>query len=305
MAHTSTVSTAGQSKAEHSYETEMHAITPRDVHFDFTGVPLHYIPGEPLATHVVNVMHLVLPEAEAAMSDALAEALPDIDDERLAEEVRGFVGQEAIHASSHESARRHLQSIGLNVDGYVAKIRWLVDRLLGEHGLTGRAKQTWLKERLGLYAGLEHYTAVVGDWLLGADALADRGMHPAMLDLVRWHGAEEVEHRNVVFDAFMYLDGGYARRARTGILASLILFLVVLISATYLYRQDPSPNKGRFWLYQLIRATRTGVLPNFSFFVTEVPPYLNRNFHPSQMGPPDKAIRYLAQSPAARAAMRP
>ncbi|MBS9534797.1 metal-dependent hydrolase [Mycobacterium sp. M1] len=284
------------------YRTEAHAINARDVQFDFSGVPMHYVPGEVLVTHAVNVMHLVLPEAERAMSTALAEALPHIDDERLAEEVRGFVGQEAMHASSHEHAREHLQSLGLDVDGFVGKIGWLVDRMLGDHGLTGRAKTAWLKERLGLYAGLEHFTAVIGDWLLNADSLVDRGMHPAMLDLVRWHGAEEVEHRDVVFDAFMYVDGSYARRVRTGLLASAILLLVLIISATHLYRVDPAPDKGRCWLWQLIRATRSGLLPNVTLFGTELPRYLSRGFHPSQMGSTDQAVRYLAQSPAARAA---
>src|SRR5690606_1336443 len=117
----------------------------------------HYIPGEVLATHVTNVMHLVLPEGERAMAACLAEALPHIDDDRLREEVTGFIGQESMHAGSHEGARRHLQSIGLDVESYVAKVAWRVDRVLGDHGLTGRAEQEWLKERMGLFAGMEHF----------------------------------------------------------------------------------------------------------------------------------------------------
>ncbi len=284
------------------YRDEAHAINARDVHFDFDSVPMHYVPGEALATHIVNVMHLVLPEGERAMAQALAEALPHIDDERLREEVTGFIGQETMHANSHEAARRHLQSIGLDVDSYVAKVGWLVDRILGDHGLTGRARDEWLKERLGLFAGMEHYTAVLGEWLLNADILAEKGMHPAMLDLVRWHGAEEVEHRSVVYDAFMHLDGGYARKARTAILASATLLPLFIVSTAYLYRKDPSPDKGRFWGLQFWSATRRGVIPKWTVFITEMPRYLRPGFHPSQLGPMDKALRYLAHSPAARAA---
>lgn len=290
--------------AEHRYRDEAHAINARDVHFDFDSVPMHYIPGEVLATHIVNVMHLVLPEGERAMAEALSEALPQIEDERLREAVRGFVGQETMHAGSHEAARKHLQSIGLDVDSYIDKISWLVDRLLGGHGLTGRAEQEWLKERLGLFAGMEHYTAVLGEWLLNADILEAKGMHPAMLDLVRWHGAEEVEHRSVVYDAFMHLDGSYARRARTAVLAGVTLLPLFIVSAGYLYRKDPSADKGRFWGLQFLNATRRGVIPSWTVFLTELPRYLRPGFHPSQLGSMDKALRYLAQSPAARAASR-
>ena len=90
------------------------------------------------------------------------------------------------------------------------RMDWLVDKILGDKGLTGKAKHAWLCERLGLFAAMEHYTAVVGEWLLTDPALEDAGMHPTMLDMVKWHGAEEVEHRNVAFDAYMYVDGSYA-----------------------------------------------------------------------------------------------
>lgn len=283
------------------YTEEAHVIAPRDVEFSWDGVPMHYIPNEPIATHVINFMHLVLPEGERAMSKALAEALPLIKDERLHEEVVGFVGQEATHASSHEGAREHLASIGLDVEPMTRKLEWMVDNILGDRGLKGRAKHAWLCERLGMFAALEHYTAVIGEWLLHADHLEEKGMHPTMLDLVRWHGAEEVEHRNVAFDAFMYVDGSYARRVRTAVLASFTLLVLLLSSLNYLFKKDPSKNKGRFWFVQLLNAMRRGVVPKITLFVTEVPKYLNPRFHPSQLGSMDAAVRYLAQSPAANA----
>ncbi|MFC4127740.1 metal-dependent hydrolase [Nocardia rhizosphaerae] len=291
---------ADNSATARSYQEEAHAIHARDVHFDFASVPMHYIPGEVLATHVTNVMHLVLPEGERAMAACLAEALPHIDDPRLREEVTGFIGQESMHAGSHEGARRHLQSLGLEVEAFVAGVAWLVDRVLGDQGLTGRAKQQWLRERLGLFAGMEHFTAVIGEWLLESEVLAELGMDPTMLDLVRWHGAEEVEHRSVVFDAYMHVDGGYARRARTGLMAAATLLPLFVVSTAYLYRQDPSPDKGRSWLTQFVSATARGVIPSFTTFVTEMPRYLRPGFHPSQLGSMDNALRYLAHSPAAR-----
>src|SRR5882757_6425431 len=97
-------------KATRRYDEQAHAIAARNVQFDWDGVPLHYLPGEPVATQMFNFMHLVLPEGERAMAATLAEALPFIDDERLHEEVTGFVGQESMHASSHEGVRTHLEA---------------------------------------------------------------------------------------------------------------------------------------------------------------------------------------------------
>ncbi|MBK1783410.1 metal-dependent hydrolase [Prauserella cavernicola] len=284
------------------YTDQAHAIEPRDVQFAWDGVPMHYIPGEPMATHVINVMHLVLPEGERAMSKALAEALPLITDPRLHEEVVGFIGQEATHASSHEGAREHLATLGLAVEPVARAMDWLVDTVLGEHGLGGRARHAWLCERLGLFAAMEHYTAVVGDWLLHADQLERQGMHPTMLDLIRWHGAEEVEHRNVAFDAFMHVDGSYARRVRTSLLASLTLATLFLSTARHLYRTDPTPGPRPWWLRELAGATRRGMIPSAGIFLTEIPKYLRPGFHPSQLGPMDTALRYLARSPAANRA---
>lgn len=289
------------SRGARRYTEEAHAITARQVEFSWDGVPMHYIPGEPIATHVINFMHLVLPEGERAMSTALAEALPLIADERLHEEVVGFVGQEATHASSHEGAREHLASIGLDVEPMAKTMAWLVDQILGERGLTGRARHAWLCERLGLFAAMEHYTAVVGEWLLHADHLAEMGMHPTMLDLIRWHGAEEVEHRNVAFDAYMHVDGSYARRVRTALVASFTLGTLFLSTTGYLFNKDPSEHKGRFWPLQLANALRRGVIPDVTLLVSEIPKYLRPSFHPSQLGSMDEAVRYLAKSPAAGA----
>ena len=286
------------------YDDQAHAIRARDVRFDFGSVPMHYIPGEVMATHIINVMHLVLPEGERAMAAALAEALPYIDDARLREEVLGFIGQENQHASSHAQARRHLETLGLDVAPMVETVAWLVDRMLGDHGLTGRAKHAWLCERLGLFAGMEHYTAVIGEWLLTNDVLEAKDMHPAMLDLIRWHGAEEVEHRSVVYDAYMHVDGGYLRRARTAAVASSSLLVLFVIAGGYLFGKDPEPAKGRFWPMQLLSASARGVVPRMSTFLTEIPRYLRPGFHPSQLGSMDNALRYLAQSPAARAGER-
>ncbi|MBJ7521257.1 MAG: metal-dependent hydrolase [Solirubrobacteraceae bacterium] len=284
-----------------TYQDEAISITPRDVQFDWDDLSLHYIEGQPIATHITNVMHITLPEGERAMVQALSDALPLVNDDRLRDEMIGFIGQEEIHSTSHEDLHDHLDRQGLDTGPIVRKLEWLVDRAFNRPNLRGRARHAWLCERLALSAALEHYTAVMGQWVLDADAL-DGAVHPVMLDLIRWHGAEEVEHRNVAFDAYMYVDGGYFRRARTGVMASFLLLGIFAWATAHLYRNDPTRGEQRFWPFQLVDGIRKGLIPSGAHFFTEIPTYLRRDFHPSQMGPLDKALRYLAQSPAAQAA---
>lgn len=282
-----------------TYGDDSYTIAARDVHFEWDGMPLHYIPGAPFAVHMFNAMHLVLPEGERAMSEALADALPTIKDERLAEEVRGFIGQETVHADSHRGAREYLAEKGLDSETTARHMEWMVDKVLGYHNLRGRARKLWLAERLGLFAAMEHYTAVVGEWFLTNGGLERNNTYPAMLDLLKWHGAEEVEHRAVVFDAFQYVDGSYARRVRTALVASAILLLLFFSTARKLYRSDPElPANRKHWLRAMRADLRAGALPSTRFFITELPVYLSRDFDPRKTGDMDAAIRYLAESPA-------
>lgn len=291
------------------YENESYAIVARAVRFDWTDVPLQYIPGEWYATHFWNVMHLVLPEGERAMADVFARALPFIDDRRLHEEVVGFVGQEATHASSHESFREYLVAHGVNIEPVLRRIRFAVGVVFGDHGLTGRAGTAWLHERLGIYSAAEHFTAVVGEWLLDNTEFDRLGVDPTMLDLLRWHGAEELEHRNVAFDAFQYVDGGGFRRARTAVVASAGLALLWFSTASYLYKNSVATprtaDSRRFrmpWPLAFARASRKHLIPGLSFLFVQLALYIRPGFHPSDMGDIDKAVQYLATSPAALAA---
>lgn len=284
------------------YLDEALAINARNVSFDWTDVPFHYIPTDAYATHFWNVMHLVLPEGERAMADVLGRALPRIEDPRLREELVGFVGQEETHASSHESFRVYLEDKGVDIPKIMTKMDYIMDKVFGEHGLKGRAGEAWFRERLGIYAAAEHFTAVVGEWLIDNAEFDRIGVDPTMLDLLRWHGAEEMEHRNVAYDVFQYVDGSYARRVRTAIIAAVGLLALWLSTSHFLYKTDPRITKRRWLPFAFLRATRAGLIPGFAFFMKQLPPYMKPSFHPSQMGPIDKAVRYLAQSPAARAA---
>ncbi len=142
--------------------------------------------------------------------------LPLIRDPQLREDVIGFIGQEAVHASAHQGAQDYLTQAGLDADGslstYVDEIATLFHRLLGDRRLSGKAEEEWLVEGLASIAGIEHVTAFLGHWVLSSQGLDRAGADPRMLDLLRWHGSEEVEHRSVAHDLYSHVDGRYPRR---------------------------------------------------------------------------------------------
>ncbi len=84
--------------AARAFAPEEVALRPRNVQFDWSAAPLHWIPGDPSASHSVTALNLFLPVAERWFSKLLSDSLVYVRDEHLREEIVGFIGQEAVHA---------------------------------------------------------------------------------------------------------------------------------------------------------------------------------------------------------------
>ncbi|QDY76442.1 metal-dependent hydrolase [Streptomyces qinzhouensis] len=284
-------------RGERDERVELHA---RAVSFDWTDSPLHWVPGDPFTSHTINVLHLLLPAGERWFVHVYRQVLPLIRDERLRTDVIGFIGQEAVHAQAHDDVLPHLRERGLDPTPYTAQVDWMFEKLLGDRTLPpGRARRWWLLERVALIAAIEHHTAFLGDWVLNAGELDRRGADPVMLDLLRWHGAEEVEHRSVAFDLFQHLDGSYRRRARTWATAFTTLVFLWQRGARFFMANDPLLTGGRASLRQFHRAGRAGTLPATGDLLRSVPRYLSPSYHPSREGSTAQAVAYLAVSPGA------
>jgi predicted metal-dependent hydrolase len=295
-------------------EIEEVALRPRDVRFDWSRLPMHWVPGEPFATHVINVLHLLLPEGEEWFVRVFRQAVPLIEDDKLREDVLGFIGQEAMHAKSHQGVLDHFDTHGLDTRDYTGQIGYLFKKVLGDKKFGGqkhsgqkhsdkRREQEWLIERVALIAGIEHITAFLGQWILDARALDDAGADPTMLDLLRWHGAEEVEHRSVAFDLYQHLDGRHFRRIRMFLLAAPFFLWLWVRGVRYLMAHDPvlgGTLKPRW--RDLMRTGKRGLTPGYRETLRLLAPYFRRSYHPSQDGSTSQAIAYLANSPAAQAA---
>lgn len=280
-------------------------IQARKVHFDVDDVPLHWIPGHPAASNVIGMLNIVLPAAERWFVATYNEALPLVRDPKLAEDIRGFIGQEATHADVHEKVLNEYMVVrGVDPKPILDQIEYVFEKVLAPTDSTDpKVRLNHLCDRLWLIAAIEHYTAVLGDFSLNC-AWDDHGADPTMVDLFRWHGSEEVEHRNVAHDVAVYFHDSYVDRINAMMMACAMMFVLFQRGGKYLAKSDPQTPVGWFTLQRMrMRDSKLGLLPKYrKLFGSNTLMYFRPGFSPEQMGSTAQAVAYLASSPAARMA---
>lgn len=295
-----------------------HRLKARRVRFDLDHTPLHWLPGDPFATHMINGIHLLLPAGELWFCRVYNKALPHVTDPQLRADVEGFIRQEAIHARVHSGAEQYLLRHGLHTDEVRQQAERLFGHILGDapFGLpllqNRLLEKHWLVIRVGLIAAVEHFTGMLGQWAMDNTSW-DRA-DPVMADLFRWHLAEEVEHRTVAFDLYDHLcrtrPGFYlSRQALMAIVFPLFLRYLAM-ACRGLAVQDADREAQRIARQSLLQilaelerdGRRTGNVPTFRFLLNGTLRWLSPRFHPEAEGNTEQALAYLARSPAARAA---
>ena len=150
-------------------------------------------------------------------------------------------------------------------------------------------------------AAIEHYTAILGEWILDTPQHDAIGTDPVMLDMLRWHGAEEVEHKAVAFDVMKHLRAGYWRQVRTQLVVTPMMLLMWVRGVRFMYSVDRQLTPGaKSALAGLLHAARRGLVPGPLRFVRVIGAYYKPNFHPSQLGGVERAVdqpRHLTRRP--------
>ncbi|WP_328410942.1 metal-dependent hydrolase [Nocardia sp. NBC_00403] len=281
-------------------EVALHA---RNVQFDWADTPLHWMPAEPIASHLINALNLLLPEGERMFCAAYTEALPFVKDEKLREAMLGFIGQESMHAETHDKVLHEvLAANGIDPGPYVRQAEFLFRKTLGPKDVAGIAQRQVMVERLAVIACLEHFFAYLGDWVLNAD-LERFEADPRVADLFRWHGAEEVEHRHVAHDVAVYFHAGYLRRAAVMMMVFPIFITLVVRGTKFMVYQDPAlPDLGYPRLITRVFGSMwRGALPGVPSLLWSALTTFKPGYNPESVGSTAQAVAYLAKSPAARA----
>jgi predicted metal-dependent hydrolase len=283
---------------------EGYPIERRMVKFDWSETPAHWVPGDPLTSHVINVLHLLLPAGESWFIDVVNRVRPGITDPQLQDAIKPFIQQESWHAQAHQRVLEALDRQGIDSEPYTRRLdKMFNDALSADHPSWPRPLRKWMERRnLAAVAAIEHFTAVLGHWILENRRLEEMGADPQMLDLLRWHGAEEVEHRALVFDVHRAVGGRWFQRATAMLSVAPTLTYCWVSGVRYLARHDPHWSGPLPSWHQFFQATRDSRLPTLRSIFDRVPAYMSPGYHPSREFSTEQALDYIARSPAARAA---
>lgn len=283
-----------------------HLIQARKVQFDLTQSPIYWA-ETPFVTHVINPLHILLPQGELWFCRVFNRVLPEITDPQLYADVKGFIGQEAVHSRSHSNVIEFYKQHGIDLTSFVrlteVLFKDLVDELpLKQRWLAKLLGKNWLIFQVGAIAAIEHFTSILGMWVLEEKAL--NNFDPEILRLIRWHGAEEVEHRSVAFDLFQHLCksklGFYVGRQFT---MSLIFPLFVVLwtrAVRFTIEQDPNIAKGQFptSMFGILRAMekefeQSARLPSVKYIVKSVGSWMKPSYDPRKEGNDQLAAYYF------------
>jgi predicted metal-dependent hydrolase len=183
----------------------MTSITARIPRIDWDqGFERNWNGGNAAATHAFNALSFLFPEGEQFFVEVAREVAATLDltgNPGLREAVQAFITQESAHTYQHTCYNEILEAQGFKnvTDGYVRALRELSRRRLSS--LT----------RVAVVAAYEHYTAVLGNFILSNPQVIERAP-PAMALVWGWHSVEETEHKAVCFDLYQAAGGGWVRR---------------------------------------------------------------------------------------------
>lgn len=254
-------------------------ITVRKPRFDFAGVGRHYVGDSAVASHVVNGVCMLFPAGERFFIRSVQHYARRLPDGANTADIRAFMAQEAQHGLAHEAFFAVLREQGYPIETFLA---WY-ERVA--HDKIETRQPPWL--RLSVTVALEHLTASLAHAAL-ADGLLDH-VQPQVAAMLKWHAAEEIEHKAVAFDVFQAVDGSYVHRVAGMAFALVSLTTFSALAARPLLRRD---RQQRAW--QPLRdwrrdAGEVGYLLRRAGVRRAVATYLRPGFHPN-----DCADRELA-----------
>ncbi len=254
-----------------------HPVPPRSITVRRPGlgyhegaVPRYFVADDVLRSHIAAMLSAVFPEGEDFFVRSVRSYRDRIVDPELTAQVKGFIGQEALHGREHRAFNERLQQLG-----YPTRF---IDRRV-KVGLALLGKVAPKRTQLAVTAGLEHYTATLAEVLLRDDAALAEFGSDEVRTLFAWHALEETEHKSVAFDVFQQVCG--KRYVRVGTMYAIhvgfLLGMGAAVGVSVALDRDARRHPRR-----LVRSVRA--LRSHPFFrgsvVRRLRDYDRADFHP-------------------------
>ena len=292
-------------------------IHPRKVKFDWENTPVDWIPQQPFASYFINEINNILPAGEFWFCRLYNKVLPQITDEKLKQDVQAFIRQEAMHAVAHNSANKeYLGQRNIDIQRNLKIMDWLFNTALADQSFGQNVPKVldhqWDIFRLGVIATVEHMTCVLGKYALYNKRWEQLGADPEMIDLIKWHGSEEIEHRTVAFDLYRHLGGSYIARYYLSVAVIVGVLGLWVDGAAHIMGQDPrfadkKPSVFKPWVWRewyKISQQDKQILPSPLWLVAQQIDYLMPWYDPVKEAQTQDAVDYLNHSPAAKRALK-
>jgi predicted metal-dependent hydrolase len=246
------------------------SVHPRHIHFDVNDeLKTLWHGNDVFRTAFFNALSLQFPDGEQQFIESVRLYRDEIEDPKLKEEIRGFIGQEALHSREHKNYNEALKARGYDIDA--------IDERFGRH-------MAWVRtlprsRRLAGTCAAEHYTAVLANAILSHPEWME-GATPTMRKLWLWHAIEETEHKSVAFDVYQSCVGNEKLRRVVFLFVTWNFFRHTFMNTCDLLRAEGKLWSLRTWMGGINYLWgKPGVLRRCipDFFA-----YLRKGFHPWQ-----------------------
>ena len=184
------------------------SITARDVRFDYIEALRknpYWHSDDPIITHFFNALQATFPEGERFFIDSARDTRDSLAQgvlpEKLKEDIKTFIRQEAYHGREHDLWCEALDALGYQeMENFDKELRDM---------------RHWSRKhlsplvRLSMTAASEHFTASIASiFLYQRPDLLENASEP-FRSLLLYHALEEVEHKAVCYDLYNHPGGGY------------------------------------------------------------------------------------------------
>lgn len=247
-----------------------------DFQFDAKDVDTTFFRNTELGTAYFEALSIFLTFGEDLVIDTARYHRQFLKDPVLKQRITALIGQEAIHSKMHNEFNDTLAEHRFPVAFY----RFLADNVF-EYGF----KKFPNRLQLSLMAGIEHFTAVLSEYMMKHEDIFFETKDEKQRALWMWHMLEESEHKDIAYDVYQTLSGNYPLRISGFALAAFtIMFLVPLGGSLIPVIRKPSNLFSfRYWKdvknsLALLAGPKDGV---YGSTINHILDYLRKDFHPN------------------------